>query len=159
MPDNGTPELYPPVQYEWWWLALAALILVLIAAGAWTVWALTRPPRVKPAPTVPLDAQLDELRARHFAAIDAVSARYAAREISPRDANAELSRITRAFVNDYTGVETPVLSLPELAARGMSPELIDAVRRHFYPSLYAEGPPIDPVASAEAARRVVMGWH
>ena len=159
MPDNGTPELYPPVQYEWWWLGLAVLILLLIAAAAWTVWALTRPPRDKPAPVAPLDSQLEQLRARGLAAIDEVASRYAAREISAREANAELSQIARGFVNDYTGVETPVLSLPELAARGMSPELIDAVRRHFYPSLYAEGPPIDPVASAEAARRVVLGWH
>lgn len=156
---SEVPELYPPVQYEWWWLALAVAILVVLAAGAWLVWALTRPPRERPEPVASLDARLDALRREHLDLIDSVEARYAARRLRPREANAELSRITRAFVNEYTGVETPVLSLAELQARGLSPELIDAVRRHFYPSLYAEGPPIDPVASAEAARRVVTGWH
>lgn len=156
---SEVPELYPPVQYEWWWLALAVAVLVVLAAGAWLVWALTRPPRERPEPVASLDSRLDELRRTHLAMIDDVARRYAARELPPREANAELSRIARAFVNDYTGVETPVLSLAELQARGMSPELIDAVRRHFYPSLYADGPPIDPVASAEAARRVVTGWH
>lgn len=156
---SEVPELYPPVQYEWWWLALAVAVIAVLAAGAWLVWALTRPPRERPEPIAPLDDRLDQLRLTHLAAIDEAERRYAARELSARDANAELSRIARAFVNDYTGVETPVLSLAELQARGMSPELIDAVRRHFYPSLYAEGPPIDPVAGAEAARRVVTGWH
>lgn len=156
---SEVPELYPPVQYEWWWLALAVAILALLAAAAWTVWALTRPARETVEPAAPLSTQLDALRHEHLAMIDDVARRYGAQELPPREANAELSRITRGFVNDYTGVETPVLSLVELQARGMSPELIDAIRRHFYPSLYAEGLPIDPVASAEAARRVVMGWH
>ena len=156
---SEVPELYPPVQYEWWWLALSVAILVVLAAAAWTVWALTRPPREKPEPRRPLDSQLDELRRAHLAAIDDVALRYQQREIGAREANAEFSRIARGFVNDYTGVETPVLSLAEMQARGMSPELIDAVRRHFYPSLYTDGPPIDPVASADAARRVVIGWH
>jgi hypothetical protein len=156
---SEVPELYPPVQYEWWWLALAVALLVALAAGAWLVWALTRPRRQKPQPIAPLDARLDELRRAHLAMIDDVSRRYAAGELPPREATAELSRVARAFVNDYTGVETPVLSLAELQARGLSPDLIDAVRRHFYPSMYTAGPPIDPVASAEAARRVVRGWH
>ncbi|WP_156761569.1 hypothetical protein [Microbacterium karelineae] len=156
----GADELYPPVQYDGWWLLLAVAILIALAAGAWIVWALTRPPRARPAaPAAPLGAQLDALRERYLAQIARVEGAYGDGDLSARDANAELSRLTRAFVNEYTGVETPVLPLDELAARGASPDLIDALRRHYYPSLFRRGAPVDPAAGADAARKVVTGWH
>ena len=36
---------------------------------------------------------------------------------------------------------------------------IDAMKRHYYPSLFRGGPVIDPVAGANAAREVVNAWH
>lgn len=153
-------ELYPPVQYEWWWLLIALGILAALAATAWLVWALTRPPRERPpAPAAPLGAQLDALRARHLGRIDEVERAALSGAMSARDANAELSRITRAFVNEFTGLETPVLALDDLEARGASADLIGAVRHHYYPSVYGREDAADPAVGIAAARQVVTGWH
>ncbi|WP_036319890.1 hypothetical protein [Microbacterium indicum] len=151
-------ELVPPQQYSGWWLVVALAILVAIAAGAWIVWALTRPARERPEEVEP-PLSLDDLRARYLGLIDDVEAAYADGSMRARAANAELSRLTRAFVNEYTGLETPVMSLDELVARGVHPSLVDALRRHYYPSLFRRGVVVDPVAGAAAARRVVTAWH
>ncbi|GGD26622.1 hypothetical protein GCM10010915_03330 [Microbacterium faecale] len=151
--------LYPPVQYEGWWLALALGILVLLAAAAWIMWAAVRPRRERAPEPAPLSVQLDSLRAHHLERIDRVERAYADGTMSPRIANAELSAISRSFVNAFTGIETPVLPLEDLEARGASPELVAAVRRHFYPSVFERDVPADPAAGIAAARQVVTGWH
>jgi aryl-alcohol dehydrogenase-like predicted oxidoreductase len=50
-------------------------------------------------------------------------------------------------------------ALDDLVARGVNPALIDAMGRHYYPSIFRQGPAIDPVAGAAAARTVVRAWH
>ena len=157
---SAPDELYPPVAYEGWWLLVAIAILLTIAAAAWIVWALTRPPSpAPPAPPVPLAAQLEALRAHHLDRIARVETAYANSAVSARDANASLSRIAREFVNDYTGIETPVLSLDELVAHDVDDALTSAIRHHFYPSAFGGGDPGGPAIGAAAARRVVNGWH
>ena len=42
---------------------------------------------------------------------------------------------------------------------GVHPALIDAIKRHYYPSIFGRGPAIDPAAGAAAARKVVSEWH
>ncbi|WP_221584731.1 hypothetical protein [Microbacterium sp. G2-8] len=160
---SGPEDLYPPVQYGALWLLIALAVLVAIAAGAWIVWALTRPPRIdaflSPEPAPPTGTDLDRLRSHYLDRIGQIEAAYQAQAITAQHANAELSALTRAFVNEYTGLETPVLALDDLAERGVHPALIDALRRHYYPSLFRRGMVVDPVAGAEAARRVVTAWH
>ncbi|WP_309064979.1 hypothetical protein [Microbacterium sp.] len=157
-------ELYPPVQYGWGWVALALGVLVLLAAAAWLVIALTRPRRTitlagAPAYT-PLTADvLSRLRTEYLTDVQRVEDAYRAGNMDPRRANLELSRLVRRFVNEYSGLEAPVLALDDLIARGVDPALIDAIRRHYYPSIFQRGPAIDPVYGAEAARRVVTTWH
>jgi hypothetical protein len=91
--------------------------------------------------------------------IQQIETDYRERRLSARQANLELSRVVRTFVNEYSGLEAPVLALDDLVARGVHPALIDAMGRHYYPSIFRQGPAIDPVAGAEAARTVVRSWH
>lgn len=156
-------ELYPPAQYGWGWVLLAFGILALMVAVVWIVIALTRPRREtavrgeqQPLPTGDV---LSQLRIEYLERVQQIETDYRERRLSPRNANLELSRVVRTFVNEYSGLEAPVLALDDLIARGVHPALVDALRRHYYPSIFRQGPPIDPIAGAEAARTVVRAWH
>lgn len=162
----GSDELYPPAQYGWGWILLAIGILVLLVAAVWIVMLLTRPRRdltltgSAPQTQTPLTMDvLSQLRAEYLERIQRIEDDYRARTLSARNANLELSRVVRTFVNEYSGLEAPVLALDDLVARGVHPALIDAMRRHYYPSIFRQGPAIDPTAGAEAARTVVRTWH
>ncbi|WP_217176958.1 hypothetical protein [Streptomyces sp. AC495_CC817] len=162
----GSDELYPPAQYTGWWMLLAFGILVLLVAAAWLVVALTRPRRsltlLDPSggSTAPLTVDvLSQLRLEYLDRIQLIEDDYRGRRLSARNANYELSKLVRTFVNEYSGLEAPVLALDDLVARGVHPALIDAMSRHYYPSIFRQGPAIDPLAGTEAARTVVRTWH
>jgi len=161
----GSDELYPPAQYGWGWMLLAIGILALLVLGAWLLIVLTRPRRTLPvadatAGQEPLIVDvLSQLRTEYLARIQQIETDYRERRLSARQANLELSRVVRTFVNEYSGLEAPVLALDDLVARGVHPALIDAMGRHYYPSIFRQGPAIDPVAGADAARTVVHSWH
>lgn len=156
--------LYPPAQYAWGWLALAFVILAVLIGAAWAIVTMTRP-RLQlddaDAPPVPLPTGelLARMRAEYDEVIDDIERRYAAGELAPRDANLALSATVRRYVNEYSGLEAPVLALTDLEQRGVHPALIDAVRRHYYPGVFRHGRTIDPHAGARAARLVVQQWH
>ncbi|MFF7290946.1 hypothetical protein ACFY9N_00300 [Microbacterium sp. NPDC008134] len=160
----GSDELYPPAQYGWGWVLLAFGILALLIVGAWLVIVFTKQRR--PSDRIGIEEQplltgdvLSQLRAEYLDRVQQIETDYRAKKLSPRNANLELSRVVRTFVNEYSGLEAPVLALDDLIARGVHPALIDAIRRHYYPSIFRQGPPIDPLAGAEAARTVVRSWH
>ncbi|MFJ4223592.1 hypothetical protein [Microbacterium sp. NPDC089695] len=161
----GSDELYPPAQYGWGWILLAIGILVLLVAAAWLVAAFTRPRRdltlrrAGDIPTLQTVDVLSQLRVEYLERVQRIEDDYRARTLTARNANLELSRVVRTFVNEYSGLEAPVLALDDLRARGVHPALIDAVSRHYYPSIFRQGPSIDPLAGAEAARTVVRTWH
>lgn len=162
----GSDDLYPPAQYSGWWMLLAFGIIVLLVAAAWIVIALTRPRRsvtvYDPAhgaqPLQTMDV-LSQLRVEYLERIGLIEQDYRERRLTARNANYELSKVVRTFVNEYSGLEAPVLALDDLVARGVHPALIDAIGRHYYPGIFRQGPSIDPVAGAEAARTVVRTWH
>ena len=161
---SGSDELYPPAQYGWGWLLLAFGVLALLVAAVWLVILLTRPrrlaPPVDPGATMPRTADvLSQLREEYLARIAAIESEYRGGALDPRRANLELSRAVRTFVNEYSGLEAPVLALDDLISLGVHPALIDALHRHYYPSIFRQGPAIDPIAGVEAARRVVTSWH
>lgn len=160
---SGPEELYPPVQYGWGWVLVAIGVILVILLVAWLVRTLTRPRRV-PASDTADDTRgravvLEVLREEYRTGIDDVERAYLAGELDARAANIELSRLVRGYVNDHSGLEAPVLTLDDLAARGVHPALVDALRRHYYPSIFRRGPIVDPVAGAAAAREVVGAWH
>lgn len=158
-------ELYPPAQYGVGWMLLALGIVALLVLAGWLVVLLTRPRRAVPAPPqaapVPQSPLVlsDALRREYLVDVQRIEDEYRSGNLTPRAANLELSRTVRAFVSDYSGIEAPVLALEDLENLGVHPALIDALRRHYYPSIFRRGPGIDPIAGAEAARKVVNTWH
>ena len=108
-------------------------------------------------------ALITELGRKPGLSVDSVEVRAGGtirdRHLSARQANLELSRVVRTFVNEYSGLEAPVLALDDLVSRGVHPALIDAMGRHYYPSIFQRGPAIDPIYGAEAARKVVTTWR
>ncbi|KJQ52440.1 hypothetical protein [Microbacterium sp. SA39] len=161
----GSDELYPPAQYGWGWMLLAIGILALLVLGAWLLIVLTRPRRALATADEATGPQLltvdvlSQLRTEYLERIAMIETDYRERKLTARNANLELSRVVRTFVNEYSGLEAPVLALDDLRARGVHPALIDALGRHYYPSIFRQGPAIDPIAGAEAARTVVRTWH
>jgi hypothetical protein len=162
---SGSDELYPPAQYGWGWLLLALGVLALLVLAAWLVIALTRPKRRLELPgAAPLGPTstaevLAVLRSEYLQEIDRIEAAHRSGEIDAKLANLQLSRAVRAFVNEYSGLEAPVLALDDLIALGVHPALIDALHRHYYPSTFRRGPAIDPATGAQAARTVVTAWN
>lgn len=162
---SAADELYPPAQYGWGWIVLALGILAVLALAGWLVVVLTRPKRSivlqgqAQQITPPTDDVLSMLRTEYIGEIGRIEAAYRTGALSARGANLELSRVVRSFVNEYSGLEAPVLALDDLVRMGVPPALIDALHRHYYPSIFRPGPAMDPHAGAEAARRVVTTWH
>ena len=162
---SGTDELYPPAQYGWGWILLAIGVLVLLAGAAWLVVVLTRPRRTvaraeAPVPVPVLTADIATvLRQEYLGAIAQIEADYRSGVTDARRANLELSRTVRGFVNEYSGIEAPVLALDDLVRLGVHPALIDAIGRNYYPSIFRRTAPLDPLVGAEAARTVVTTWY
>lgn len=162
---SAPDDLYPPTQYGGLWLLLAFGIIVLLVIAAILLVVLTRPKKVADAIADDPETQLTlpevvaRLQGDYLRQIDAIERGYRERTLPPREANVQLSRLVRRYVNEYSGLEAPVLSLQDLQRLGVNPSLIDALRRHYYPSIFRSGPPVDPVAGAEAARTVVRSWR
>ncbi len=160
---QGPDEFYPPYQYGWGWLLLAVgLIALVLVAWALVLWftRMEKPPKQSTKPSVPVTADvLTQLRYEYAARIDQIEAAYTAGAMSPKTANRELSALVRSYVNEYSGLEAPVLSLSDLVELGVHPALIDALQRHYYPSIFRKDMVIDPVAGAAAARAVVSSWY
>jgi hypothetical protein len=151
--------LYPPAQYGVGWLLLVfAVVAVAILVGV-LIRVLTRPRRLDSLPSADPGAVLTQLRGEYRTRIDEIERQAAAGEIDARRAHAELSRLMRGFVNEYSGLEAPVLTLKDLEALGVQPSLLDALRGFTYPSVFRRDPPLDPALGAAAARQVVESWH
>jgi hypothetical protein len=157
MPDGDA--LYPPLQYAPFWLLLVFLILVGIVLAGWLVVFLTRPRRLASHPSADPQQVLWQLRTEYVAEIDRIEQQARDGQVSARQAHAALSRLMRGFVNEYSGLETPVMTLQDMVAQGVNPALIDALGRYTYPSLFGRGAPVDPVLGAQAARQVVQTWR
>ncbi|MEO5535608.1 MAG: hypothetical protein ABIR17_10800 [Pseudolysinimonas sp.] len=157
MPDDDL--LYPPAQYGAAWLLLTFAVVVAAILVGLLVRALTQPRRLNTMPSADPTAVLAQLRAEYQTQIDEVEQQAAVGQLDARRAHAEFSRLMRAFVNEYSGLEAPVLTLQDLVARGAQPELVDALRRFAYPSEFRREAPLDPALGAEAARQVVHTWH
>ncbi|MEO8528356.1 MAG: hypothetical protein ABI435_04700 [Pseudolysinimonas sp.] len=157
MPDDDL--VYPPAQYAAVWLLLAFAVVVAAILVGLLVNALTRPRRLNSTPSADPRAVLAQLRREYQTQIDEIDQHAAAGHLDARRAHAEFSRLMRAFVNEYSGLEAPVMTLQDLVARGVQPELVDALRRFAYPSEFRREAPLDPALGAEAARQVVHSWH
>lgn len=155
----GDDALYPPAQYAPGWLLLVFAILALLVVAGVLIAVFTRPRRPAAATQQSRMAVLAQLRTEYAAELDRVEQQLRAGELDDRQAHARLSRLMRAFVNEYSGIEAPVMTLRDLVVAGVHPVLVDALGRFSYPSLFRRGAPIDPMLAVEAAREVVRSWH
>ncbi|WP_295013672.1 hypothetical protein [uncultured Microbacterium sp.] len=160
---SGADELYPPAQYGAQWILLAIGVLLLVAAAAWLVVALTRPRRSLAAaghPSAPTFVDVAAvLREEYLAQIAGIEDDYRSGHRDARRTHLDLSRTVRSFVNEYSGVEAPVLALDDLVRLGVRPALIEAIGRTYYPSVFRRGTPLDPAVGIAAARQVVTTWY
>lgn len=158
---SGSDELYPPVQYEPGWIVLAIAILVVLIAAAWLLVYFTRPKRnvraQQSVPPVPMDVPT-QLRSEYFARIDQIEQKFNSGELDARATSTALSRAVRGFVNEYSGLEAPVMTLEDLEAIGVYPPLLEAVRTHYLTVFRRQGL-ADPTLGIQAARTVVNTWH
>ncbi|MCS4275361.1 hypothetical protein M2390_000522 [Mycetocola sp. BIGb0189] len=162
--DNN---LYPPYQYLPGWFFLALGVVILAVAAILIVARLTRPLIEPPAgPPVPaadpamLTAQAyGALRAEYFGRLDQIESEYRSGTLQPHDVHARLSGLVRAYVNEYSGLEAPVLTFTELSRRGVPPVLLDALGRYYYPSQFDPHTMVDPLAGIAIARQVVTTWN
>lgn len=158
-------ELFPPAQYGAGWVLLAfGVLAALLAAAAIVMWftrprtTLTRHVTGAASTELPDDA-LAALRTEYLDRLQRIEDRYRDGALDARAANRELSREVRAFVQDYSGFEAPVLGLQDLVALGVHPSLVEAVGRHYYPGMFRSAADMDPVAGVDAGRTVVTSWH
>lgn len=158
-------DLFPPAQYAPVWLLIAAGIIALGLLLTLVVLWLTRPKyslerRGSASISAPdQGAMTAALRGEYLARLDAVGEAYARGELGAREANLMLSREVRGFVQEYSGYEAPVLGLHDLIAAGVPQPLVDAMGRHYYPSIFRPAMAIDPVAGVAAGKLVVTSWH
>ncbi|MFZ4842483.1 hypothetical protein [Mycetocola saprophilus] len=161
--DNN---LYPPYQYLPGWFFLALAVVVVVVVAVLIVARLTRPLVEAPRrPSVPapdpaaLTAQAyGALRAEYLGRLDQIESEYRAGTLHPHDVHARLSGLVRSYVNEYSGLEAPVLTFTELSRRGVSPVLLDALGRYYYPSQFDPDTMVDPLAGLAIARQVVNTW-
>lgn len=156
-------ELYPPYQYGWGWLWLAFGLILAVVIGALLVRHFTRPRRIPDAerehrPELAGDVVM-QLRTEYHREIDRIMHDHSMRRITGHQANQRLSTLVRRYVNEYSGIEAPVLALSDLKSMGVNPVLVDAIQRHYYPSIFRRNNVVDPRAGADAARKVVEAWH
>ncbi len=159
-------DLYPPAQYGGGWLLLAlgivALGLIAVYAVLWFTrprYSLTKHTQGPMPEGIDAHAITQALRNEYLTRLEQVQHAYLSGAIDAREANRRLSREVREFVHDYSGFEAPVLGLNDLVSLGVPLPLVDALQRHYYPSIFARTPPIDPIAGVEAGRLVVTSWH
>lgn len=100
-------EFYPPVQYAPWWMLLALGIIVLAILAVWLILLFTRPRRATTAAAPVAADALTMLRHEYLDGIGRIEQAWRARELTARQANLELSRTTRQFVNEYSGSRPP----------------------------------------------------
>ena len=113
-----TDEIYPPAQYAWGWLVLAfGVILLGILVATLVLWFTRQRTTIDAddAPPVPLatSEMLARLRTEYADAIDHIEHSYRDGNMTPREANLALSATVRRYVNEYSGLEAPVLALDE----------------------------------------------
>src|SRR5690554_559792 len=145
---SAPDELYPPAQYGWGWMLLALAVIALLIFAGWLLLFLTRPRRSIALPgqaqpqTPPTGDVLSMLRTEYHDRIGRIEADYRAGTLPARQANLELSRVVRTFVNEYSGLEAPVLALDDLIRMGVQPALVNALHRYYYPSIFRRGPAV-----------------
>jgi hypothetical protein len=148
-------EFTGPVGYSaaWGWLALTALLVVVVwyAGVAWWARPRRRPAADRPAP-------LPDVRQRHLAELDRIEQDVREGRLSARAGHQRASLTVRTFVTEAGGVPARTMALADLRAAGQ-PRLADAVALMYPPEFApAESEPQELRATLDRARDLVATW-
>ncbi len=155
---RGAETLNPPIQYNWIWLLIGGILVLLIGIWYGFVFFHTRRRKLKSLDTLrilpPMD--LNQLKMKYLQLIQQAYQRHIAGELDLRALHQELSRLVRAFVHEGNFLPAPFLTLSDLK---LSPypsltKLIEA----YYPEEFAVMSTGNAQAATEAAKGVVTQW-
>lgn len=151
---HAADELADPVGYSslWGWLAVAAVLLVVLWYVGVALWARRGRPR-------PVVVPVATARERALAALDEVHRGVASGQLADRDGYQRTSTIVRTFVADTTGLPTHTMALADLREAGV-PHLAETVALMYPPEFAPAGTPAaEPIdATLHRARELVASW-
>ena len=128
MPDDLLRFVSGPAPYSWWWLVLAAVLIVALMGCYAAIFAVTLPSgRLRTLPGVgPLhDKVLKERYARRIAGIDAD---FHAGRLTAAQAGEAVDHAVRSFLHQATGTRVQYMHVDDIAAgrlAGAAPLLAD----------------------------------
>ena len=151
-------ELNPPIQYNIIWL-LIGLTLVACIVG-WYVY-IYRVTRKRPYTGIEdldlLDGnQLEDLKTKYLALVEAAYNRYMRGEITLRELHYSLSMAVREFAGKASHFPAMNLTLTEL--KYSSYHQLSSLIEEFYPSEFASIEHGDAPRAVQAAKGVISQW-
>ncbi|WP_422743750.1 hypothetical protein ACN27E_18865 [Mycobacterium sp. WMMD1722] len=116
MPDDLLRFVSGPTPYSWWWLGLAAFLVIGVIGGYAVIIVATLPAqRLRTLPGIgPVHARV--LRERYARRIAAVDTELRAGRLTPAEAATEVDRALRSFLHQSTGVRVQYMQVDAIAA-------------------------------------------
>jgi hypothetical protein len=132
VPDDLLRYVSGPTPYSWWWLVLAAILLLGMIGWYAGVFVFTAPGRqIRNMPLIGA-SRTEWLKRRYAHAVKAVGDQYRAGELSAAPAATAISRELRAFLHRTTGADAEYMHLDAIATSELAPaapvlaQLLDA---------------------------------
>ena len=153
-------EIVPPMQFQWYWVPIGILLLLLIAAWYFFIPVIARRAVRRVAPPVPYQRPYQGpagAAQRAFEAIAVVEQQASVQAITVREAHLRFSAIVREFAWDMTRVDARTMTLTELRATGLT--TIATAVAQFYPIAFQEEELLQLGSAADVARGAVASWN
>ena len=157
---SGDGKVIAPVAVNmwWFWLGVAAIILVVM----WVLFVLWVT-RKKPEPTLatvrilpPKQVNVTEIKQRYLAILTDIEQSYQARAITARDAHQKISYAARCFVYEMTQKRTQTFTLADLDKTNLT--ALSDIIRGVYPSEFDKITHGDVADSVAHAKDMVTQW-
>lgn len=159
MRDTG--KLMPLMDYDWIWLVLGIVAVVIVAGTVFTIFWATRRKPVKKISTLPMlqphEVDVEALRVKYLAMVDEVARDFGERKVKSSEAHQKLSLIARFFVFEASGFRAQILTLADLkkAKRENLTSLIEV----YYPPEFDGLEKGSVSAAADLARKLIGEWR
>lgn len=159
-----TDELYPPTGYGGWWIPVAIVLIVIVAA--WLVWVMRparKPHNVPVAPPVPQPMQarhtIESIRHACLVRINEIDQRFQTGKLDARGLHTELSTVVRDFATVRLGIDATTMTLADICALTGTQPLAMLIQSYYLPEFSLDGPQASsPMQALAGARQVVSQW-